>query len=119
MEKCSRLGEKSALGFIINAMDGGGDTGEFFPHSDAEDFSRGARFIPGEVTLARRKGQCVNFVQNCNGQCCWYWLMPDGSRVYHWDKPTFDRLDGKSCPRCGNVNTTGKTITGFAKRDVL
>ncbi|MCR4278062.1 MAG: hypothetical protein NUV85_03570 [Candidatus Berkelbacteria bacterium] len=50
--------------------------------SDAEDLSRGARFIPEAVTDARRSGQKVNFVYD-RSACCWYWEMPDGSRLYH------------------------------------
>lgn len=45
------------LGFLSNALfDGGGDRGATFPRSDVEDLSRGLRFIPGEVTVARRQG---------------------------------------------------------------
>lgn len=56
-EKYSRMNDLAALGFLGNALGGGGDVGQLFPQSDAEDRSRGLRFIPGEVTLARREGE--------------------------------------------------------------
>ncbi|MCD4705993.1 hypothetical protein K8R61_02835, partial [bacterium] len=87
-----------------------------------------ARFIPGEVTLARRAGEKVQFVSNC-GPCCWYWQMPDGTRSYHWDRMTYHQIgtangckevkddcgshfDGRTgpCPHCGNLNTNGGVI---------
>lgn len=52
-----------------------------FPPADAEDLANGARFIPGDVTDARRKGQTVTFIQE--GDTDWYWIMPDGSRISH------------------------------------
>jgi len=112
-----------AFGSLINAMGGGGDRGNMFPQSDADDFTDGARFIPGEVTLARREGKTVRFVQECS-RCCWYWEFEDGSRTYHFDRPTFKRIaranHGDSwspgdesqplagtCPDCGNEHTNG------------
>jgi hypothetical protein len=125
------MGEAAAFGFLINALGnkgGDGDTGSSFPRSDAEDMSRGARFIPGEVTLARRAGKKVNFVTDC-GPNCWYWEMPDSSRIYHFDPMTYDQIGAANgfkkvkgkygthfengagpCPHCGNVNTNGGTI---------
>jgi hypothetical protein len=114
----------AAFGLLANTMfDGGSDRGATFPRSDAEDMSRGARFIPGQVTLARRKGQTVDFVSDC-GLCCWYWQMPDGSRIYHFDRFTYDGIarhnhgdqwDSKTlagiCPNCGNTHTNGGTVT--------
>lgn len=55
-DKYSHTNEVTIFGFLANAMEGGGDKGRTFPYSDAEDLSRGLRFIPGEVTVARRKG---------------------------------------------------------------
>ena len=112
MKRYGKMNQLAVMGFLVNALDGGGDAGQAFPRSDAEDLSRGARFIPGEVTLARRRGEHVDFVQNCEGQCCWCWQMPDGARVYHWDRSTFERdhLADHPCPRCGNTNTSGGTV---------
>jgi hypothetical protein len=73
-------------------MGGDGDRGNMFPASDADDFGKGARFIPSEVTLARRRGEKVMFVQECNNQCCWYWLMEDGIRIYHWNRADFEAI---------------------------
>ncbi len=82
-DKYSDMSELSTFGFLINALDGrkgaDGDTRASFPHTDAEDLSRGARYIQQEVTLARRAGKKVNFVTEC-GPNCWYWEMPDGRR---------------------------------------
>lgn len=135
----SRLDEFTALGFLVNAMDpmsrlGDGDHGCSFPRSDAEDMSRGARFIPGEVTLARREGRHVKFVSDC-GPCCWYWLMPDGARRYHYDPGEHDAIgrankrvrvqtkngllfDGGAgpCPTCKNPNTNGGTVKAMVTR---
>lgn len=118
----------AGFGLVMAAMGGGGDRGNLFPASDADDLSRGARFIPGEVTMARRAGQKVTFVTDC-GPCCWHWQMPDGSRIYHWDRTEYEAIgaangrkkvdddhgshfeDGVgACPRCGNPNTNGGTV---------
>ena len=120
-DKYSGLDDLSAFGFLVNAMGGGGDRGQSFPQSDAEDMSRGLRFIPGEVTLARRRGERVEFVQKCNNECCWYWKFQDGSRTYYWERENFHdiarangnefkgefRGDAGKCPLCGNENTSG------------
>ena len=126
------MNEMAVFGRLINTLDNrkgaDGDTGAFFPRSDAEDFSRGARVVPEEVTLARRAGQKVNFVTEC-GSNCWYWEMPDGSRIYHFDQMTYNQIgtankrqivEGKHgshfkdgpgpCPYCGNPNTNGGTV---------
>lgn len=50
-----------------------------FPSDDAKDMANGARFIPGDVTLARRVGQPVNFVQACPNSVCWYWEFHDAN----------------------------------------
>ena len=50
-----------AFGRIANALGGGGDYGQCFPASDADDLGNGARYIPGEVTMARRRGEKVSF----------------------------------------------------------
>lgn len=114
----------AGFGALINAMGGGGDAGNTFPQSDAVELASGARFIPGEVTLARRRGEKVTFVQNCNNNTCWYWEMPDGTHIYHWDRYVWlsiakanGRWDGEgefsgdagSCPHCKNVHTNGGT----------
>ena len=133
IERYSRMSEMAGFGFLANALEGrrggDGDTGASFPRTDAEDMSKGARFIPGEVTLARRAGKKVNFVTKC-GPNCWYWEMPDGTRIYHCDPMTYHSIgtangrkaveseygrphfeDGPgSCSHCGNVNTSGGTI---------
>ena len=131
-KRYSEMNEKAAFGFLANALGGSnhgdGDTNSPFPRSDAEDMSCGARFIPGEVTLARRDGKKVIFVSEC-GPCCWYWKMPDGTRIYHWDPNTYQAIgsvndretvvddqgshfkDGAGpCPRCGNKNTNGGIV---------
>ena len=132
-ERYSNMSEMAAFGFLVNALDsrrgGDGDIGASFPRTDAEDMSKGARFIPGEVTLARRASKKVNFVTEC-GPNCWYWEMPDGIRIYHYDPMTYHQIgtangrkavEGKygdthfedgpgPCPHCGNVNTSGGTI---------
>lgn len=111
----------AGFGALISAMGGGGDRGNMFPQSDADDFASGARFVPGEVTLARRRGEKVNFVHTCS-PCCWYWEFEDGTRVYHWDRFTWqyiaeanghteeDVKEAGPCPRCGNVHTNGGTV---------
>jgi len=48
-----------------------------FPDADGDDLQHGARFIPGEVTLARREDQPVEFVQKCGYPSCWYWEFKD------------------------------------------
>jgi len=116
-ERYSELSEISAFGFLANALDRNkgkdGDTDASFPRSDAEDMSRGARLIPYEVTLARRGGKKIQFVTNCQSRCCWYWQMPDGTRIYHFELTTHERIlkehDG-TCPDCGNTHISGETV---------
>lgn len=128
-EKYSELGGLAGFGLLINALEGesqdDGDTGKSFPRSDGEDFSCGARFVPGEVTMARRAGKKVQFVTSCTSNC-WYWEMPDGSRIYHFDPLTYQEIglangkkliDGKfeggkagPCPKCGNPHTMGGKV---------
>ncbi|MGA3150294.1 MAG: hypothetical protein ABSD10_01580 [Candidatus Saccharimonadales bacterium] len=123
-ERYEYMTESAAFGLLENALfDGGEDVGATFPRSDAEDMSRGARFIPSEVTIARRAGQQVQFVTSC-GACCWYWEMPDGSRIYHYDPLTYDEIGRHNhgpgwtresgpagpCHACGNKHTSGGTI---------
>jgi hypothetical protein len=124
-ERYSRDNPVAALGLLTNAMfDGGDDLGAIFPRSDAEDMSRGARFVPGDVTLARRRGERVHFHSNC-GKCCWFWEMPDGSRIYHWDPIAYlqlghdnhgngwsrDQGPAGPCKSCGNPHTNGGKVT--------
>lgn len=74
----------AAFAALANALGGeqGKDQGALMPQSDVDDFQKGVRWIPGEVTLARRRGEHVNFVQNGN-KADWYWLMPDGTHIKH------------------------------------
>jgi len=58
----------------------------------------------------------VQFVQQC-GQCCWHWLMPNGDKIMHWERSTYERIKGDAaddadlkCPDCGNPNVRGGTI---------
>ena len=128
----SDMSMNARFGYIANALDRGkeadGDTGASFPRTDAEDMGKGARFIPGEVTMARRAGKKVDFVTECSPNC-WYWKMPDGSRIYHYDAASYNEIGIKNgrkkvkdqngtrfkcgagpCPHCGNPNTNGGTI---------
>ena len=114
-----------AFGMLINAMGGGGDAGQSFPASDAADLSSGARFIPGEVTLERRAGKRVSFINVCTSQCCWYWELEDGTRIYHFSPSDYNEIGRHNngadwnregavpagpCPRCGNLHTNGGTV---------
>lgn len=108
-DRYSRMDGTVGFGFMVNAMGGGGDVGQTFPRSDAEDMSRGARFIPGDVTVARRNGGVVQFVVACTRNC-WYWAMPDGTRIYHWDPAVHAELKGGPCPDCGNTHTRGGKV---------
>ena len=127
MDKYTHMTDLSMLGFLSNALDprsreGNGDTGCSFPRSDAEDLSRGARFIPGEVTMERRAGRRVQFVSECS-PCCWYWQLESGTRIYHFDRYTYDRIKVANgipatdtngagpCPDCGNAHTSGGPVT--------
>jgi hypothetical protein len=58
---------------LLNAAGGGGDFGQAMPVSDADDFASGARWVPFEVTDARRLGQKVTFDAHAHK-----WTMPDG-----------------------------------------
>jgi len=122
-----------AFGIAASAKDGWKNKGASFPLSDVDDMRQGARFIPAQVTYARREGRRVNFVQKCGSPCCWYWEFPEGgapycdvprgSRIYHWDSYTFEMIaqhngktkdpktghvgDAGPCPNCGNPFTNG------------
>ena len=85
-DRYSDMSELASFGLLVNILEGksgDGDTGCAFPCSDVEDISRGARFIPGKVTLARRAGKKVNFVTDSQNPDEWYWQMPDGTRIQH------------------------------------
>ena len=136
-DKYSQFSEMAKFGFLANAYDRGkgedGDTGASFPRSDAEDMTRGARFIPSEVTLARRRGEKVSFVAECSPNC-WYWELPNGERRYHYDSTTYfsiGRANGRTasesehgsirfpngagpCPACGNPHTEGGKVSSAA-----
>lgn len=108
----SNMDGLAAFGFLINAMGGGGDRDQSFPHSDAEELSRGCHFIPGEVTMARRRGDKVEFHNDCNNSCCWYWQFPDGTRVYHWDRGDHETMTANGrCSQCGNRHINGGTVS--------
>lgn len=67
---------------LASAFEGGRDIGATIPASDAKDFHDGARYIPGEVTLARRNGERVTFDRDAHK-----WTMPDGTVLggnKHW-----------------------------------
>ena len=64
------------FGLLANALSGGGNAGNVFPKADADDLMDGARYIPGEVTIARQKGLTVKF-DRYNHR----WQMPDGTFV--------------------------------------
>jgi hypothetical protein len=114
----------AVFGALVAAMGGGGDTGSAFPQSDADDFAYGARFVPGEVTEARRKGEKVEFIHTCTNACCWYWKFSDGTQIYHFERTSFEAIakanghtwegqfHGKAgaCKQCGNTHTGGGTI---------
>lgn len=122
-DKYSSANITTMYGFLINALEGGGDAGSTFPRSDAEDLSRGLRFIPGEVTVARRKGERVVFMDPCDHPCCWYWQFADDSRIYYWERWDYEQIaehNGKlkdeegnypdgvgPCPSCGYEHTRG------------
>ena len=57
-------------------MGGGGNEGNAVPIDDIQDFNQGAKYIPGEVTMARRKGERVVYHPEKN-----QWQMPDGNWV--------------------------------------
>lgn len=98
----------------------------FYPSADSDDQAKGARFIPGEVTVARRNGKQIRFVQACAHPCCWYWEFPNGDRAYHFESydhtliamaNNFERNaegnypgDCGPCPSCGNVHVRGGYI---------
>jgi len=64
------------FGLLNNALSGGGNRNNPFPEDDAIDLRNGARYIPGEVTIARRNGKIVTFYPHEHK-----WEMPDGSFV--------------------------------------
>ncbi len=63
-----------SFGFLANAMGGGGDIGQAFPASDAQDLMDGADYIPGEVTIARRIGESVKYDRHAKT-----WTFADGT----------------------------------------
>lgn len=126
--KYGDFNELAVLGFMANALEKKGDRGASFPRSDAEDLSRGLRFIPGEVTVARRRGECVSFTQYCQCKNCWYWQFEDGSRTYYWERWIYESTalqngieletteygsktgNPGACPSCGNTHMMGGHI---------
>jgi hypothetical protein len=123
-DKYSKISDVTAMMFLANAINGSGDKGQTVPYSDVEDLSRGLKFIPGEVTMARREGQRIPFVQPCSHQCCWYWQFPDQSKIYYFEQGDYeamatqngavpddqDKLIAGPCPDCGNPHTQGGHI---------
>lgn len=53
--------DMKAFAAMAALMSGGKDEGSMMPISDATDFQNGARYIPSDVTIARREGKRVNF----------------------------------------------------------
>lgn len=118
--------ERSNLDLLMFGLRASRLDRNIFPPADAQDLSRGARYIPGAVTVARREGKRVAFVQQCANQCCWYWQFPNGDRIYHWNRGDFHciaiankRWDGSGgefsgdagpCPDCGNTFTRGQSV---------
>ena len=70
--------DKEFLAFasMASILSGGGNRGAIHPVDDATDISKGARYIPGEVTDARRAGQRVIFHEDLH-----QWQMPDGKMI--------------------------------------
>lgn len=114
-------GLMAVFGALVGGTPGGRNT---FPPADTEDFAQGVRFIPGEVTEARRRGQEVRFVHDCVSKNCWYWQMPDGSRIYYFEQRNYEAIaiangrwngegefsgDAGPCPYCGNTHLSGGT----------
>lgn len=64
------------LGKLVSAMEGNKNRGAMFPAADVKDFEKGARYIPSEVTLARRNGETVVFDREHH-----QWTLPDGTIV--------------------------------------
>lgn len=103
---------------VYGALAGNGrNAGQSFPSSDTDDFGKGARFIPSNVTCARRRGHAVRFVQDCGNACCWYWEFRDGSRMYHFERYAYDSIRDPGnpdqipeCPACGNPRTNGGAV---------
>ena len=81
---------------------------------DAVDRSRGVGYIPTVVKDTRLGGYIVIFYSACEySKSCWYWQMPDGSRVYYrdyyWSNKVKTWHNGK-CPVCGNTNLDGGIV---------
>ena len=65
------------FGRLINATSEKGHC--VFPLSDIQDMEKGAKYIPFEVTKARRDGKDVQFIIE-NGTPL-YWEFEDGSHI--------------------------------------
>lgn len=72
---------EALFGYLVGALPGGR---QLFPRDDADDFTAGAGYVPGQVTDARRTGHKLTFVHD-GPSSTWHWLMPDGSRVSYDD----------------------------------
>ena len=59
---------------IVLGVAMGGDT------EDAVDLAKGAKWIPGEVTMRRRRGEYVNYIPG-DGECPDCWVDVDGKTV--------------------------------------
>ncbi len=95
---------------------------------NALDFERGASFVPDDVMELRKQSIQVPFIKECDSSCCWYWELPDGSRIYHWKAVQYNEIarahgheftgcfpgDAGSCILCGNENTKGGLISAQA-----
>lgn len=49
---------------------------------DQADLKKGAQYVPGEVSGARKRGVVVTFHQS-GATGAWFWRFPDGKRIYH------------------------------------
>ena len=99
-----------ALDAFASAVSGG-KLRRFFLASHSGVVDGGICFIPNQVALARRGGEKVHFRTACQtSPCCWYWEMPDGQRIYHFDHDSFERIRSMHrgiCPECGNTHIVG------------
>lgn len=73
-------------------LSGGTNAGALVPVDDATDALAGARYIAGEVTMARRRGERVVFHPERH-----VWTMPDGQEV------------GDTANKDTKAGTTGKS----------
>lgn len=70
--------DKDLLTFLsaVSLMSGGTNRDALVPGDDVADIAAGARLIPGEVTLARRRGERVVFHPERHA-----WTLPGGVEI--------------------------------------